>query len=85
MEITEKVKALLKDFDIKIIKHKPCNSAIESCEERGIPLQQGVKSLILEADDEIIEVLISGDKRIDLHKLKEKLNVKNACLADKDL
>ena len=79
------VKKLLNKFDIKIIKHKPTYTAVESSKERGIPLSQGVKSLILDLDGKIIEVLISGDYKIDLNKLKKYFNVKNAKLADKEV
>ena len=49
----EAVKKLLKEFDIKVIKHKPSNTAAESAELRGIPLMQGVKSLILDLNERI--------------------------------
>jgi len=81
----EKVKELLKGFDIKVIKHKPSNTALESSELRKVPLMQGVKSLILDLNGKIIEILISGDKKVDLNKLKKHFHVKNARLADKDV
>jgi len=84
-EQADKIKKLLENYSFKLVKHNPTCSAVESAKERNIELKQCVKSLILNVDDKIIEVLISGDKKIDLHKLKEVLNVKNACLADKDL
>ena len=81
----EAVKKLLKEFNIKIIKHKPSNTAAESAELRKVPLMWSVKSLILDLNGRIIEVLISGDYKIDLNKLKKHFHVKNARLADKDI
>jgi prolyl-tRNA editing enzyme YbaK/EbsC (Cys-tRNA(Pro) deacylase) len=83
MEVSDKIKELLKFYEFKIVKHEASNTAIESCDARNIPLMQGVKSLILDLDGKIIEVLISGDKKISLNKLKKKFSVKDAKLADR--
>ena len=83
----DKIKELLKkeNVDYKLIKHKRVHTAEESSKVRGIPLSQGVKSLILVTHEKkFVLCLVTGNRKIRLKNLKTILNTKDIRLADSE-
>ena len=83
----DKIKELLKkeNVDYKLIKHKRVHTAEESSKVRGIPLSQGVKSLILVTHEKkFVLCLVTGNREVRLKDLKAILNTKDIRLADSE-
>ena len=83
-EQTEQILDFLeeKKAKFKLIIHKPIFTAEEGAFVRKVPLRLGVKSLIFKLDkDEFKLILVRGDRKADLNKLRKILNVKNIRLA----
>lgn len=81
---TEQILDFLEEKKAKfnLIIHKPIFTAEEGAFVRKVPLRLGVKSLIFKLDkDEFKLVLVRGDKKADLNKLRKILHVKNIRLA----
>ncbi|MFD3258110.1 aminoacyl-tRNA deacylase [Paenibacillus lentus] len=71
------------NIDFKIISHdKEINSAQEGADYFGIDIEQTASTLILKTDKGLYSLIISGNYgRVDLHSLKELLQVKEIKLA----
>ena len=69
----------------KLFEHGPIRTAEQASAVRGVPLSQGVKSLVFKIQkedyDDIVLVLVRGDKKADNEKVARILNAKNAKLA----
>lgn len=71
-----------KEAKFKLIIHKPIFTAEEGAFVRKVPLRLGVKSLIFKLDkDQFMLILVRGDKKADLNKMRKILHVKNIRLA----
>lgn len=53
-------------------------------EENGFVLHQGAKSMVLKTDDGFLLVVLAGDKRLDLRKVKDFFEIGRARLATND-
>jgi len=66
----------------KLIVHKAIYTSEEGARARGLELRSGVKSLIFKfGKDKFRLLLVRGDRKADLKKLREIFNVKNIRLA----
>src|SRR3989344_2087310 len=66
----------------KLIVHKAIYTSEEGAKARGLELRNGVKSLIFKFGNEAFRLLlVRGDRKADLKKLREIFNVKNIRLA----
>lgn len=68
--------------------HNHIHTAEDAARERGVPLSQNVKSLILCVNDEdsiVIQYILPGDKRADFDSLADDLDADSVGLADPDL
>ena len=83
-EQTEQITELLNNAHVKykVMMHKPVYTSEEAAGVRKLPLKVGVKSLIFKINlDEFKLVLVRGDKKADVGKLKLIVNSKNIRLA----
>jgi prolyl-tRNA editing enzyme YbaK/EbsC (Cys-tRNA(Pro) deacylase) len=75
----------LRDFNYTI--HTLSRNVV-SCEdaarEKNIPLKNELKTLILTTSNGQVATHLSGDRKVDLRKIKHLLAVKEACLASKE-
>jgi len=76
-------------FPFKNMIYYPLEKDVVSCEEaasaKGIPLQNELKSLILDTNKGLYLLNIPGDRFANLRSVKTILNVKNAYLADHNI
>ena len=83
-EAVKRVEKFLKDFDksLKIIVlENSARTAIDAASSLGCEVGAIVKSLLFKADDIFILVLVAGDKRCSLNKLKKLINKKDVIMA----
>ena len=89
-EEKEKILDFLQFQDIEFSheQHGHIHTAEDAARERGVPLSQNVKSLILSVNDEdaiCIQYVLPGDKQADFDALSEALNAESVALADPDV
>lgn len=69
---------------IKLKEYK-LDRPVVTCEEaaraKGIPLENELKTLLLETSNGLVAVELPGDAKVSLRKIKDVLEVKNAHLA----
>jgi len=63
---------------------KPVISCEEAAKEKGIPLENELKSLILITDSGFVTVHLPGNSVLSLREVKNMFNTSEACLADKE-
>ena len=68
----------------EVLEHKAVYTSEEAAKVRGTQLKQGCKALICKADGSFIQVVVPGDKEIDLEKVKKELKLKDVNLANAD-
>ena len=67
----------------KLVEHKKVKTSEEASLVRNVPLNQGMKSLILVTKEKgFVLCLVPGDRKIKLGFLKKILNAKDIRLAD---
>lgn len=67
-------------------EHEPVKTSEEASALRNVPLSQGVKAMILYSHkaDKGIAVFVTGDRKIDLPKLRNITGIKDLKLANPD-
>jgi Ala-tRNA(Pro) deacylase len=83
MNVLESIKQLLdsKNISYKCWTHEPVRTSEEAAKIRGTPLESGAKALVLRSEGKFLMVVIAGDKKMDLKKVKEAINSKRLSLA----
>jgi Ala-tRNA(Pro) deacylase len=83
-----KIKELLvkKKIEYKHLVHEHVRTSVEAAQIRGTNLEDAAKALIIKTESkdkiyDLIQAVIPADKRIDLKKLKNFLQMKNLSLA----
>ncbi|MBS3736643.1 MAG: YbaK/EbsC family protein [Candidatus Bipolaricaulota bacterium] len=74
MNVEENLISILEreDIDYERTEHEPVYTSKQASEVRGVPLDSGVKAMVLErADGELLLGLVPADHRIDLNRLGE--------------
>ncbi|MFP3952862.1 MAG: YbaK/EbsC family protein [Candidatus Bipolaricaulota bacterium] len=69
MDVEERIITLLEEeeVDYKRLTHEPVYTSKQASEVRGVPLNSGVKAMVLERDgDGLILALVPADHRVDL-------------------
>jgi Ala-tRNA(Pro) deacylase len=61
--------------------HAPVYTSEEAAQMRGLDLRQGAKSIILKVGDKFINVVVPGDKQVNLRVFKRRFGVKNIVFA----
>ena len=66
------LKKLLEESGVtyKVLTHERVFTSQQAAEIRGVPLSSGVKAMIVKAKDDFLMVLVPGDRKIGLKKLK---------------
>jgi len=83
MNVLEEIRKLLdsKNISYKCWTHEPVRTSEEAAKIRGTPLESGAKALVLRSEGKFLMVVIAGDKKMDLKKVKEAINTKRLSLA----
>lgn len=70
------IKSLLdsKKADYELFEHEPVYTSEQAARVRDEPLRSGVKSLVFKAREEFVLVLVPGDKKVDVGKLRAVTN-----------
>ncbi len=71
-------------INFEYLSHKPVFTSQEAAEVRGTTLSQSAKALVLQADNELILLVVPGDQKADLKKLQIALAVSRLAMASKD-
>lgn len=68
------------DYDVKI-HSKPVYTAVDASKERGVRLEQVVKTMLVERQSgQVVMVLVPGDRRLSLKRLAQVLGGENVAL-----
>jgi len=80
------IKSLLDSSKVEyeLSEHEPVFTSEEAARIRGVDLKTGVKALVFKADEEFILVLVPGDSRADMKKLREAAGKKDMRLATRE-
>jgi len=87
MTVFTQILHLLEEKHLKysVLEHDFVHHAEEAANVRGTKLEEAAKAIVVKYNkDDFAMIVVSGHKRIDLKRLKQILNTKNACLASPD-
>ncbi|MFH1899060.1 MAG: YbaK/EbsC family protein [Patescibacteria group bacterium] len=86
MDLTQKIFELLDKNKISYEKyeHEPVFSSEDASKVRGTDISLGAKSLVFDADDKLILIVVPADKKVDSRKFTKMYNVKNLRMVDKE-
>ena len=84
--VFDKIRASLDHEKIayEVLEHKAVFTSEEAAKVRGTQLQQGCKALVCKIDHGFIQVVVPGDREIELEKVKKELKIKEIALASAD-
>jgi Ala-tRNA(Pro) deacylase len=68
----------------EVFEHEPVYTSEQAAQVRGEELKTGVKSLVFKADQEFILILVPGDKRADMNKIRNITGKRNIRMATKE-
>ncbi|MFC1691114.1 aspartate--tRNA ligase [Nanoarchaeota archaeon] len=71
-------------IEYQVMEHKEVFTSEEAAKIRGTTLQQGAKALVVKADGNFVQAVISAAKELDIDNLKKVLHAKNIDLASAD-
>jgi Ala-tRNA(Pro) deacylase len=82
-DVTRRLIALLDDAgaDYRIVEHEPVFTSEQAAEERGTALEEGAKALVVKADEQYYNLVMSAAKRVDNGKLREILGTRRVRFA----
>ncbi len=72
------------NIPFEVIEHPPAYSAHEVAVASHVPDKDLAKTLIVQADDKNCMVVIPGDRRLDLHLLKDVIKAKHVNLSHEE-
>ena len=83
MNVLEEIKKLLdsKGISYKCWTHEPVRTSEEAAKVRGVPLASGAKALVLRSEGKFLMVVIAGDQKMDMKKVKKVINSSSLSLA----
>lgn len=83
MNVLESIRTFLdaQNISYKTWTHEPVHTSEEAAKIRGTPLESGAKALVLRSEGKFLMVIIAGDKKMDLKKVKQAINAKRLSLA----
>jgi len=86
MNVLDQIKNLLdkNSINYKVLTHEPVHTSKEAAAIRGVDLSSGAKALVFRSKGEFVMVVIAGDKRVDMKKLKRVLSSQSVSLAHPD-
>ena len=82
-EITARILEFLrsKNVDFEKMEHVPVTTSIGAAKARGSRLSQGAKAIIVKADDQYYQIVISAAVRLDNKKLRKILGTRRVRFA----
>ena len=83
IDVFTRIKNLLDEYKVhyEVLEHPPVKTSEEAAKVRNTSLKQGVKALLLYADDNPIMATVAGDRKIDFHAFRKVYNVKDLRMA----
>ena len=83
MNVLDELKKFLDSHTLsyKCWVHEPVHTSEEAANIRGVPLATGAKALVLRSEGKFLMVVIAGDKKIDLKKVKKVIDSNRLSLA----
>ena len=83
MNVFEKIGKLLDEKGIKYEKfeHEPVLTSEQAAATRGNPLGMGAKAMVMRSEGKFVMAVISGEKKIDMKKLKKIIRSKSLSFA----
>src|SRR5687768_7901764 len=78
----EVLESFLEEHKIRHLtyEHEHIHTAEQASKARSVAMREGLKSIIVKSDKDFFVVLVSGDRKINFEKLKERIG--KARLAD---
>ena len=86
-EPVKRVEKTLKEFDLKetvTILNSSARTAVEAASSLGCEVGAIIKSLLFKTESSFTLILVAGDKKASLNKIKKSLNIKDVSLASAD-
>ncbi len=82
-DVTNRLIALLDEAgaEYRLVEHDPVFTSEEAAEVRGTALEEGAKALVVKADEQYYNLVISAAKRVDNAKLRSILNTRRVRFA----
>jgi Ala-tRNA(Pro) deacylase len=82
-DVTNRLIALLDEAgaQYRIVEHEPVFTSEQAAEVRGTALEEGAKALVVKADDEYHNLVISASRRVDNGKLRDILGTRRVRFA----
>jgi len=83
MDVLATIRKLLDDskLEYKCWAHAPVHTSEEAAKIRGTPLESGAKALVLRSEGKFLMVVLAGDKKVDLKKVKKVIGSNRLSLA----
>ncbi|MFC1768815.1 aspartate--tRNA ligase [Nanoarchaeota archaeon] len=71
-------------IEYEVLEHKAVYTSDEAAKVRGTELKQGCKALVCKTENGFIQVVVPGNREIDIEKVKKVLKLKEITLANAD-
>ncbi|MFZ5424731.1 MAG: aminoacyl-tRNA deacylase [Patescibacteria group bacterium] len=86
MEVLNKIKALLSEYEIQyeLLQHEAVHTSADAAKIRDTDISMGAKALIFYADGSNILLVVPGNERVNTKKFKKQLNVKDMYMLHPD-
>jgi prolyl-tRNA editing enzyme YbaK/EbsC (Cys-tRNA(Pro) deacylase) len=80
----EEIKQLLDEIDYDLIEHEHVVTSDEAARVRGLDISEGMKSLVLKADEQTVLVVVRADNKLHSNKVRKHFGARNLRFADPD-
>lgn len=77
----EEIKKLLDDIEYDLIEHDHVVTSEQAAEVRGVQLQEGMKSLLLQADGTLVLVVVRADNKLHSNKVRKYFGARDVRFA----
>ena len=76
--VTERLERWLRERGarFRLIEHAPVFTSEEASRVRGTPIEAGAKALVLQAEDQVVHVVLPGHRRVDNARLRAVLGTR---------
>jgi Ala-tRNA(Pro) deacylase len=83
MNVLESLKQFLDGHKIsyQLLTHAPVHTSEEAARVRGVPLESGAKALVFRSEGKFLMVVVAGNKKVDMKKVKEVIKSNRLSLA----
>ncbi len=77
----DEITKLLSDVDYQLIEHEHVITSDDAARVRGLSKSEGMKSLVLRADDKLILVVVRADNKLHSKKVRHHFGVREVRFA----